>query len=149
MGQRGPIPLKPAEKALGGNVSGRPITDTPKAPGRILPPPEWLTDEQREVWKETVRHAPKNLLSRIDAGVLVTYVVHRHAYESIAALCEGKPWDLARHADALAKHQSSMLKASAALGLDPSSRARLRVEQDSPASPSAGASSLFDQLKEA
>jgi phage terminase small subunit len=149
MGQRGPIPLEKKDKALRANTSGRPITEAVKAPGRILPAPAWMSDDQREVWKETVRHAPRNLLARIDAGILATYVVHRHAYECIAAMCEGKPWDLARHADVLSKHQSAMLKASAALGLDPAARARLRIDSDAPVNPSAAAATLFDALKEA
>lgn len=125
------------------------MTDSPRAPGRILPPPEWMSREMADVWRETVRHAPKNLLARIDAGVLTTYVVARYSYEAIATVCAGKVWELARHADVLARHQASMLKASAALGLDPAARARLRVESEAPASPSAAAVTLFDQLKEA
>jgi len=149
MGQRGPIPLKSADRAIGGNVAGRPMTDSARAPGRILPAPEWMPREMADVWRETVRHAPKNLLARIDAGILTTYVVSRYSYESIATICAGKVWELARHADVLAKHQASMLKASTALGLDPSARARLRVESEMPASPATAAATLFDQLKEA
>jgi hypothetical protein len=108
-----------------------------------------MTAEQREVWRETVRHAPRNVLARIDAGVLCTYVVHRHAFETLAAICEGRPRDLSLMADALAKHQAAMLKASAALGLDPAARARLRLESEAPVTPAKSAGNLFDQLKEA
>lgn len=148
MGQRGPIPLEKGEKSLRGNTSGRKLTDSARAPGRILPPPEWMTEEQREVWRETVRHAPRHLLARVDAGVLTTYVVHRHAFEALAQIAGGRPRDLSLMADALAKHQGAMLKASAALGLDPASRARLRVESEIRIAPSK-AGSLFEQLKEA
>jgi phage terminase small subunit len=149
MGQRGPIPLEPGEKALRGNTSGRKITRGALAPGKLLPVPEWMTLDQREVWKEVVRNAPKHLLARVDAGVLTTYVVSLHAYNSIAKLCEGKPWDLARHADALAKHQTAIINASKLLGLDPASRARLRIDAESPATPAQAANNLFEQLKEA
>ncbi|MGH9858000.1 MAG: hypothetical protein ACRD4B_09165, partial [Acidobacteriota bacterium] len=136
MGKRGPIPLEKSEKALRGNTSGRPMSDPIRAPapGRAFPAPDWMTEAQRELWRETLRHAPRNLLARIDSGVLITYVVHRHAFESLAALCEGRAYDLSRMADPLSKHQSAMLKASQALGLDPSARARLRVDSEEPIS---------------
>ena len=149
MGRRGPIPLESGAKALRGNTPGRALTDSVKAPGRVLPAPAWLSEEQREIWRETARSAPRDLIARVDTGVLTTYVIHRHAYEAIAKLCEGKPADLARYADVLSKHQAAMLKASAVLGLDPASRARMRVEADLPKPAGrAGAGSLFDELKE-
>jgi phage terminase small subunit len=150
MGKRGPIPLESGENALRGNTSCRPMSDAIKAPaaGRPFAPPSWMTDEQREMWRETLRHAPKNLIARIDAGILATYVVHRHAFEKLAAVCEGRAHDLSRMADPLSKHQAAMLKASQALGLDPSARARLRVEME-PVLPSKKQANFFEQLKEA
>jgi phage terminase small subunit len=148
MGQRGPIPLEKTDKALRGNTPGRRMTEAVRASGRMLPAPDWMTEDEREIWRETVRHAPANLLARIDAGILTTYVVHRHAYEALARVAEGRPRDLSLMADALSKHQAAMLRASAALGLDPASRARLRVDAEV-VTPSKSAGNLFDQLKDA
>lgn len=145
MPQRGPVPLTPHVRALRGNTHDEPIPAmAAPATGKIPKPPDWMSAGQKTIWKEIQKHAPKDLLARVDAGVLVVYVTHRYAFESIAADCGENTLLLTKRARELDLHQKAMLKAAAALGLDPSTRARIRV----PATAAPKQKTLFERMRD-
>ena len=138
-------------KVVNGNPGRRRLNgNEPKPVGDLKDPPEWLTDRQKEGWKYALDHAPAHLLKKIDASLLVAWVVaqdvHRQAAEIIAA--EGitsstrdgvkqNPAVLA-----LGTQAGVMMKAAAEMGFTPSSRARITIPQeDGPSS--------FDEFVEA
>ena len=145
MPQRGPVPLAPHVRALRGNTHDEPIPAAPSAAtGRIPKPPDWMTAGQKAIWKDIQKHAPKDLLARVDAGVLMVYVTHRFAFEAIAADCGDNTLLLTKRARELELHQKAMLKAAAALGLDPSTRARIRF----PATEAPKQKTLFERMRD-
>lgn len=41
----------------------------------VLNPPKWMTDQQKEIWREAVDAAPVGLLCSMDKGTLTAYTI--------------------------------------------------------------------------
>ncbi len=139
---RGVKPKPTALKVLTGNPGRRPLNQRePKPKGALGEAPAWLTPGQREVWGEAVASAPRGLLTRLDASVLLVWVVakelHREASEAVARfgmLSETPNTREPIQSPYLAimnKQALIMLKAAAEMGFTPSSRSRVSVDAGS------------------
>ena len=82
--QRGRKP-KPTElKRLAGTLKPcrTPSGPEPLAPGEVQGPPAHLSPRQREIWAETLAHAPRQLWRQADIGMLEGYVIGRSLLEA-------------------------------------------------------------------
>jgi P27 family predicted phage terminase small subunit len=140
---RGRKPLPTYLKLLSGNAGRRPINDAEPIPeGDLVAAPEWMTEEQRKVWDVAIADAPPGLLRRLDASILVVWVIakdlHRDASEKIArygavikAPGSGIPMQ-SPYVGVLNRQAQIMLKAASEMGFSPSSRSRVKVEGRKP-----------------
>ena len=75
---------------LRGNSGHRALVEEPPGVGDIWQSPDWFDDEQREVWRYAVDHAPIGLLSGSDRDVMSVWVCavveHRRAAKEVARL---------------------------------------------------------------
>jgi phage terminase small subunit len=73
-----------ALKKLAGTLerSRLPSGPEPLAPGEIQGPPAHLSPRQREIWAETLAHAPRQLWRQADIGMLEGYVIGRSLLEA-------------------------------------------------------------------
>jgi phage terminase small subunit len=81
---RGPK-RKPTElKKLAGTLQPcrAPSGPEPVALGAILGPPAHFSARQREIWQETLAHAPRNVWRAADAGMLTGYVLGLYLWET-------------------------------------------------------------------
>lgn len=142
-------------RVLNGNAGKRPINaDEPKPVGNLedYPPPEWLSDAQKERWRYAMDNAPPGMLKRLDQSVLAVWVVaqerHADAAEKVSRLGsmlkskEGVPYQNP-YMSIMNKQAVLMMKAAAELGFTPSSRSRVKVEPPPP-----GAGDPFADLKQ-
>ena len=86
--QRGRKP-KPTElKRLAGTLKPCRTASGPEplAPGEVQGPPAHLSPRQREIWKETLANAPRQLWRRADAGMIAGYVVGLSLLETANAM---------------------------------------------------------------
>lgn len=136
---RGAKPKPTALKVVAGNPGRRPLNQRePRPQGALGEAPLWLTAGQREVWLEAVASAPKGLLTRLDASVLLVWVVakdmHRQASEAVARF--GMVTETPRTQEPMQspylaimnKQAMIMLKAAAEMGFTPSSRTRVAID---------------------
>lgn len=103
-----------------------------------------LSDDQKKVWREAIKNAPRGMLRYLDESVLTVWVVacERHAdaarqVSKLGSLLKSKmgtPYDNP-YMHIMNKQAAILLKAAAELGFTPSSRSRVKVE---PPNPSAG-----------
>lgn len=135
---RKPIPI--SQKIAEGNPGKRPLNRRePVAEGALGEPPEYLTDAQKGIWREAVANAPRNVLKACDASVFAKWVVAeatwRLAAEQVAKegalipATEGSKNLIQHPALAVQNRQAEMVaKFAGVLGFDPTSRARLAVD---------------------
>ena len=105
------------------------------APGPLLDPPDWLTDDQKADWKYAIENAPRDVLRRIDKGVLAGFIVaqdtHRKAAQSLAAsqlLVKSPNLQLPiqnPYLPIVNRQMLLMIRAASELGFTPCSRARI------------------------
>lgn len=86
MGKRGPAGKPTQLRILHGDKPSRINTDEPVAPDGLPEPPDYMGDEAREVWADTVANlASMRILSPADRDALACYceavVTHRKASE--------------------------------------------------------------------
>lgn len=140
---RGRKPKPGALHDLHGNPGKRTRPPEPEAPGLLHEPPEWLSEDAKESWRYAMAHAPRNVLRRIDRGLLVGWCVaeslHREAtmkQEQAGSLVyKPKGSEVFIQSPWLAiinKQFQLMLKAASELGFSPVSRPRLTRGGDSP-----------------
>lgn len=142
---RGRKPKPSYMRVLSGNAGKRPINDDePLPPGKLeeLAPPERLTDEQKQIWRETVAKAPPGLLRHLDTDVFEQWVVHTHTFRKAAEqvarlgpLLKGRDGGAPYQNPFLSimNRQSKDMRALAAeLGFTPSSRSRVKIDPTKP-----------------
>lgn len=146
---RGRKPKPPELTVVTGNPGRRPPKTAPKAAGALNAPPDWLTTKQKIAWRYAIKHAPLELLRRIDRGVLTAYIVaesmHREASEKVATLgmlvrspVKGDPMQ-SPYLPIVNRQAEIMMRCSEQLGFTPVSRARLAVPNgDTPPKDNAG-----------
>lgn len=137
---RKPVPLD--VKLASGNPGKRPLNrNEPIALGTIPDPPDWMSEQQKAIWREGLEAAPKGQLKRVDASVFTTWVVatatHRAAAELVAKegvlvpATDGSKFMVQHPALAIQNKQAELaMRAAAQLGFDPCSRSRLSVPDD-------------------
>jgi P27 family predicted phage terminase small subunit len=126
-----------AIKRLEGNPGKRRIPQEVIAPGRLPPPPGYLTDEQKARWDDIVRALPPGLLATADESAVERAAVSWAAYREITALINGQgPGSfLMKRPDGTfvasplyqvrAKLSKEMTTAAFELGLSPLARSRM------------------------
>jgi P27 family predicted phage terminase small subunit len=119
---------------------------TPKPPPLLdnlpvnLKPPDWLSHRQKYLWRTTIANVPVGLLSRMDAGMLTTWVIacdtHREACEKSRGLglivkSPNKGVPMQNPYLAIINRQAEiMIRAAGDLGFTPIARSRLaRLEE--------------------
>lgn len=135
---RKPIPI--SQKIAEGNPGKRPLNrQEPRAEGVLGEAPDYLTAEQRVIWKEAVAIAPKNVLRACDASVFAKWVVAEATWRQAAEIVgregalipatEGSKNLIQHPALAVQNRQAELAaKFASVLGFDPTSRARLAVD---------------------
>lgn len=152
---RGRRPKPTYLRVLDGNAGRRPTNGAEPQPAGNLedcPPPEYLSDEQKRVWREAIKHAPPGLLRKLDWAVFEQWVVHHANFLEAAAkvkvtgqlIKKGEGgWDWNPYMAIMNKQSALALKCAAELGFTPSSRTRVKVEKQKP-----GKGSAFSDLRE-
>ena len=124
----------------------------PQASGELrdLPAPDWMTESQKETWRDAIRCAPANVLKHIDASLLAVWVAaedrHRQAMIAQAALdaaaehpllIRGRGGSLVPSPLLRVMHQAAetMVRVGSELGFTPTSRARLTSTPARPPEP--------------
>jgi P27 family predicted phage terminase small subunit len=130
----------------------------PEADGELSAAPEWLSEGQAAGWAYAIDNAPKNVLRRIDRGVLAIWVEaedrHRQATVMQAKLDQGnnlpflvKGKDgvpaVSAYVHVITKAALIMMKAATELGFSPAARPRLAQKVGE----LAGKTSAWDRLK--
>lgn len=84
--------------------------DEPVASGLLteMQPPAWMSERQREIWREILADAPRGLLRRIDHQLLVNYVELIERRER-AAIAQRQVEDVAEMAPLLSHSGESRL----------------------------------------
>jgi P27 family predicted phage terminase small subunit len=129
-------------KLVAGNPGKRPLNEAePKPKGNLNDPPGWFSDEQRAIWLYAIEHAPPGLLKRLDASVLVVWVVAAEIHQRAALLCRDELTTVtpekgvviqSPHLSIVNRQATIMMRAAAELGFTPASRSRVRVGEDAP-----------------
>jgi P27 family predicted phage terminase small subunit len=139
---------------LDGNAGHRELNGEEPQPQGALednPPPDYLPEDQKRVWREAIKNAPPGLLRKLDWGVFEQWVVHHSNFLEAAAkvktsgqlIKKGEDgWDWNPYMSIMNKQSSLALKCAAELGFTPSSRTRVKVEKPKP-----GKGSAFADLK--
>ncbi len=151
----GPKPKPTRLKMISGNPGGKPLNTNEPQPVSFLTnvAPDWMTESQSELWAAAVESCPPKLLSSMDAGTLVTYVVaadiHRQAAVAQAELDRKMAADAEERGEnppppltvltpngllqqspyvgILNKQSQVMVRAAAEMGFTPSSRSRISL----------------------
>lgn len=133
---RKPIPTH--LKLVKGNPGKRKINRREPQPiGELKTAPDWLTDEQKEIWNYAITHAPPGLLKMIDASVLVVWTVARDTHQKAAQnFAKSKMLYTTKSGDPMQnpllpvmnKQAILMMKAAGELGFTPSSRSRIEID---------------------
>jgi P27 family predicted phage terminase small subunit len=109
-----------------------------KAGGVIGPPPDWLTEQQQQIYREVVAGAPIGLLKAVDGSVLIAWVTAYHTLmiasqtmgDTLPVLRSARRSEVAelvRHPLEVVRAQArrDLIKAASELGFSPASRARI------------------------
>lgn len=134
-------PVPTALKELRGTAQPCRITpNEPDMPGVMdLPVPEWMTEEQRATWEQTLANCPADLLRRADFAVLVQYVIALDLYTRAARqinqdgyTSKGYKGITTVHAAVHVLNSQSVIlrQCIQELGFSPASRTRINTQAD-------------------
>jgi P27 family predicted phage terminase small subunit len=116
----------------------------PQPLGEIGEPPDHLTEDQAEMWREVVRSMPIALLTSADRGSLERYAVAYAAFRGATKLInqsgliiKGRHGNPVKNPAMVALWQAShdMARAGNELGLSPQARARITMPEGADADP--------------
>jgi P27 family predicted phage terminase small subunit len=140
----GARPKPVALKRLAGNPGKRKLNDKePKIKAPLKHAPDWMNEEQLEIWRYALNHAPAGVLGTVDRDLLATWVTacyyRNKAVEMQNSLDEQTKLKLmtktqsgdVRQSPYLVtfRQQSEIMHRSAGeLGFTPSARSRLTAE---------------------
>lgn len=110
----------------------------PVPSGDLFDAPLHFDKRQKEVWKTVLKDAPRGLLKRLDAGVLICWVVafclHEEAVQKLHSspkiikspngLPVQSPW-----LQILNKQAALLVRLASELGFSPAARARVSVDE--------------------
>lgn len=128
-------------KLVEGNAGKRALNKNEPMPlGNLHAAPDWLSDDQKEVWAYAISNAPHGLLRLLDQSALTVWVVaadlHRQATMAVARLgiltkspVKGDPMQNP-YLPVVNRQAQIMMKAAAELGFTPSSRSRVAIGAD-------------------
>lgn len=128
---RGRKPKPTFLKLITGNPGKRELNlDEPVPAGALLEAPATLSPRAREIWDESLRHAPAGMLTPLDGAALETFCRSKALVEDASRLI-----DLAGGANApghyfgiLNRQTQSMMRAIVELGFSPVSRTRVKTQ---------------------
>jgi P27 family predicted phage terminase small subunit len=125
-------------KLITGNPGKRKLNLNEPIPiGELKAPPDWFTDEQKDIWNYAIQHAPPGLLKMIDASVLMVWTVARDTHQKAStAFAKSKMLYTSKNGDPMQnpllpvinKQAVLMMKAAGELGFTPSSRSRIEID---------------------
>ncbi len=126
-----------------------------KPKGRLAEPPEWLSESQKEIWREAISSSPLGLLRRIDSSALLVWTIacdlQRQALKEQANLGlvvkapqTGQPIQ-SPYLAIINRQGVIMLKAASELGFTPASRPRTQALHF-PGGPEEGGDATADSL---
>ena len=131
MATRGRKPKPTALHALAGTTNvtrHRNRVAEPVPEGNLDEPPDWLSPGQKLAWRYAMTHAPRNLLRRIDRGVLLVWVEaeerHRIATEQQTKIDIGNAMPLLSARARPARRSRPPISASSVAREPPCSRPR-------------------------
>ncbi|MFV0283731.1 MAG: phage terminase small subunit P27 family [Castellaniella sp.] len=138
---RGRKPTPTALKIIAGNPGKRPLNaHEPQPRGELIDPPEWMTDRQKDTWREVIELSPPGLLKDVDGSVFAVWVVAFDLYQEasdklartgmlIKAPNTGVPMQ-SPYLAIVNKQAQIMMKAAAEMGFTPASRSRVVVKRE-------------------
>jgi P27 family predicted phage terminase small subunit len=140
MGKRGPRPKPTALKVLEGRGSRRELDREPRPTPLAPDPPAFLEGRALEVWHELAPELERmGLLTAVDAAPLAAYSVAVAMHEAASAellrdgptVAGARGRERVKHPAAqVARDSAGMIaRFGAALGLDPASRASIRLPE--------------------
>lgn len=128
-------------KIMRGNPGGRPLNHREPIPrGNLKEAPEWMTEDQKAAWNYAIENAPAGLLKKLDASVLVTWVIaqdlHRTASQHVSehgrtvvnekTLCVS----ISPEVNIIEKASGIMIRSASELGFTPASRSKVQLPPD-------------------
>jgi P27 family predicted phage terminase small subunit len=137
---RGQKPKPSYLRAIDGGAGHRPLNeDEPKPPGKLLEPPAFLSDSQRDLWFAKLADVPPGMLTRIDASVFTNWVVACDLYDQalrkvneygllVKAPITGTPMQ-SPALSILNRQARDISKFASELGFTPTSRTRVKVDR--------------------
>lgn len=118
-------------------VSTMPGRETVIVSGDLDEAPDWLTDDQKEIWNYAIEYAPKGLLKTLDKSMLTTWAVacdlHRQASMAVAKSgliikSPDKGIPMQNPYLAIINRQAGIMqKAASEMGFSPTSRSRVTL----------------------
>ena len=142
---RGRKPKPTALKIIEGNPGKRPLNhNEPKPTSWLQHAPDWFDEEQLNLWRYAINHAPAGVLGTIDRELLAIWVVAACLHSTAAQLqikldSQNTAKMLTKTPNGMAiqspyitimnKQALIMLKAASEMGFTPSSRSRISVPQ--------------------
>lgn len=114
------------------------INGEPVPTGLLTDAPDWLGEEEREIWNYAIAHAPLGLLKMIDSETLASWAIaariRREAYQKLRAsslLIKGSKGNaISSPLLRIVNQQSMIMKALAAeLGFSPAARTGIAIEE--------------------
>jgi P27 family predicted phage terminase small subunit len=143
MGKRGPAPKPTALKKLQGNMGRRPLNENEPALDTTMPAcPRWLTAEARAEWRRVATKLHKaGILTNVDRAVLAAYCQAWSDWVSTSKQLEQEPTVIVPDDDtgkrrylnptttAANSARDAMIKYARELGMTPSARTGIKIEQ--------------------
>lgn len=111
----------------------------PRPTGNLVDPPDYFTDEQKDIWNYAIQNAPAGLLKKLDISTLEIWVMAYSTYREAAQKLRvsgqvvKSPNNYPMVSPYLAnmnKQAIIMLKAANEMGFTPSSRSKVSIEQE-------------------
>lgn len=129
---RGRRPKPTMLKLMMGNPGQQRMNQNEPMPAtNLAEPPQWLTAEQRELWKYVQIHSPRGLLKQLDRITLSVWICAADTYRKAATeLAKEKNLlskSALRYQEILAKQSVVLRLYATELGFSPAARPRIHV----------------------
>lgn len=140
---RGRKPTPTALKVITGNPGKRPLNRfEPKPEGDLAEPPDWMTDNQKAIWRKLMDEAPPGLLKKIDESIVTVWVTAcdtfrqactKLARTGILTKVPNSPIPIqSPYLPIMTKQGQIMMKAASEMGFTPTTRSRISVYSYAP-----------------
>lgn len=111
----------------------------PVVTGDLREPPEYFSQEQRDVWHYAIEHAPIGLLKRLDISMLENWVcavvVFRQAQQKVQeqglTIISPNGMEIQNpHLGIMNRQSQIMMKAASEMGFSPASRSKIVIVEE-------------------